>query len=92
MFDVVSTVSTICFVIVWIMIMFAHIVYRKKNKDNLGKFRMPGYPLTSWLTIVFYFAILVLLFFIPTTQLALIISILFVLILAISYSFISKNK
>ena len=91
-FDVVSTVSTICFVIVWIMIMFAHIVYRKKNKDNLGKFRMPGYPLTSWLTIVFYFAILVLLFFIPTTQLALIISILFVLILAISYSFISKNK
>ena len=53
---------------------------------------MPGYPLTSWLTIVFYFAILVLLFFIPTTQLALIISILFVLILAISYSFISKNK
>lgn len=47
-FDVVSTVSTICFGIVWIMIMFAHIVYRKKNKNNLGKFRMPGYPLTSW--------------------------------------------
>lgn len=89
-FDVVSTVSTICFVIVWIMIMWAHIVYRRKNKANLGKFRMPGYPLTSWVTIIFYLAILVLLLFIPATQLALIISILFVAILAISYSFVRK--
>lgn len=31
-FAVVSTVSTICFVIVWIMIMFTHIVYRRHNK------------------------------------------------------------
>lgn len=46
-FDVVSTVSTICFVIVWIMIMAAHVVYRRQNKDNLGEFRMPGYPLTN---------------------------------------------
>lgn len=89
-FDVVSTVSTICFVIVWIMIMWAHVVYRKKNKTNLGKFRMPGYPLTSWITIIFYLAILVLLLFIPATQLALIISILFVAILAISYNFVRK--
>lgn len=40
-FDVVSTVSTICFVIIWIMIMAAHVVYRRQNKDNLGEFRMP---------------------------------------------------
>ncbi len=90
-FDVVSTVSTICFVIVWIMIMAAHIVYRKKNKQNLGDFRMPGYPVTSWLTIAFYIGILILLFFIDSTQLALIISILFVIFLAISYSFVQKK-
>lgn len=52
-FSVVSTVSTICFVIVWIMIMAAHIVYRKQNKQNLGSFKMPGYPVTSWLTLAF---------------------------------------
>lgn len=91
-FDVVSTVSTICFVIVWIMIMAAHVVYRRQNKDNLGEFRMPGYPLTSWLTIAFYVAILILLFFIESTKLALIISIIFIVILAISYSFIKKNE
>ena len=90
-FAVVSTVSTICFVIVWIMIMFTHIVYRRHNKNNLGEFRMPGYPLTSWLTIVFYIAILILLFFIESTKLALIISIVFVLILTVSYNFVSKN-
>lgn len=91
-FYVVSTVSTICFVIVWIMIMAAHVVYRRQNKDNLGEFRMPGYPLTSWLTIAFYVAILILLFFIESTKLALIISIIFIVILAISYSFIKKNE
>ena len=90
-FAVVSTVSTICFVIVWIMIMFTHIVYRRHNTNNLGEFRMPGYPLTSWLTIVFYIAILILLFFIESTKLALIISIVFVLILTVSYNFVSKN-
>ena len=90
-FAVNSTVSTICFVIVWIMIMFTHIVYRRHNKNNLGEFRMPGYPLTSWLTIVFYIAILILLFFIESTKLALIISIVFVLILTVSYNFVSKN-
>lgn len=90
-FSVVSTVSTICFVIVWIMIMAAHIVYRKQNKDNLGAFKMPGYPVTSWLTLAFYVGILILLFFIKSTQLALIISILFAAFLAISYSFVRKN-
>lgn len=90
-FSVVSTVSTICFVIVWIMIMAAHIVYRKQNKDNLGAFKMPGYPVTSWLTLAFYVGILILLFFIKSTQLALIISILFAIFLAISYSLVRKN-
>ncbi|KRL81423.1 amino acid permease [Lactobacillus ultunensis] len=91
-FDVVSTVSTICFVIVWLFIMFAHVVYRSKNKDNLGEFKMPGYPLTSWLTIAFYVAVLILLFFVKATQLALIISIIFVAILAISYNFVHKRE
>ena len=90
-FSVVSTVSTICFVIVWIMIMAAHIVYRKQNKQNLGSFKIPGYPVTSWLTLAFYIGILILLFFIKSTQLALIISILFAIFLAISYSFVRKN-
>ena len=91
-FDIVSTVSTINFVVVWIIIMWAHIKYRQKNKDNLGSFRMPGYPLTSWITIVFNFAVLVILFFIPSTRLPLILSAVFIAILWGIYGFVEKHK
>ena len=91
-FDIVSTVSTINFVVVWIIIMWAHIKYLQKNKDNLGSFRMPGYPITSWITIVFYFAVLVILFFIPSTRLPLILSAVFIAILWGIYGFVEKYK
>ena len=91
-FDVVSTVSTICFIIVWMIIMWTHIKYRQANKGNLGSFRMPGYPFTSWLTLVFYFVVLVILFCIESTRLPLIISIIFVIILWAVYGLVEKQK
>lgn len=91
-FDIVSTVSTINFIVVWLVIMWAHIKYRKENKGKLGEFRMPGFPLTSWLTIAFYLVVLMILFFIPATRLPLIISILFVVGLALIYNLVAKTK
>ncbi len=43
-FDIVSTVSTINFLVVWLIIMWAHIKYRQANKKKLGAFKMPGFP------------------------------------------------
>lgn len=91
-FEIVSTVSTINFIFVWLIIMWAHLKYRKENKANLGEFRMPGFPFTSYLTIIFYLAILVLLFFIPSTRLPLIISLIFVLLLYFGYSLLKKKE
>ena len=91
-FDIVSTVSTINFVVVWLIIMWAHIKYRKANKANLGEFKMPGFPFTSWLTIIFYLAVLVILFFIPTTRLPLILSGFFIIVLSLIYGLLVKNK
>lgn len=91
-FDIVSIVSTICFIIVWMIIMWAHIKYRQANKSNLGKFQMPGYPLTSWITLIFYFGILIILFFIDSTRLPLIISIAFVIALYVIYGLVQKRK
>lgn len=91
-FDIVSTVSTICFIIVWMIIMWAHIKYRQANKNNLGKFRMPGYPFTSWLTLIFYFGILIILFFIDSTRIPLIISLVFVFALYLSYGLVKNKK
>lgn len=91
-FDIVSTVSTINFVVVWLIIMWAHIKYRQVNKNNLGEFKMPGFPVTSWLTIIFYLAILIILFLIPSTKLPLILSIIFIAILSLVYGMLAKNK
>lgn len=91
-FDIISTVSTICFVIVWLFIMAAHLRYRQQNKNNLGEFRMPAYPLTSWITIIFYLFVLVILFYIKSTRLPLIISLVFLLALYLIYSLFIKTR
>ena len=91
-FEVVSTVSTINFIIVWLMIMWAHMVYRKHNKDKLQEFQMPGYPITDYITVIFYLFILGILLFIPATRMALIISLIFIFCLYLLYGFIEKQK
>ena len=91
-FEIVSTVSTINFVFVWLIIMWAHLKYRRENKTDLGEFRMPGFPFTSYLTIIFYLAVLVLLFFIPSTRLPMIISLIFVLVLYFGYGLLKKEE
>ena len=91
-FDIISSVSTINFIMVWIIIMWTHLKYRAENKENLGKFRMPGFPITSWITIIFYLVILVILALIPATRLPLIISIIFILALALSYTLLERRK
>lgn len=91
-FDIISSVSTINFIMVWIIIMWTHLKYRAENEGQLGKFRMPGFPITSWITIIFYLVILVILALIPATRLPLIISIIFILVLALSYTLLERRK
>lgn len=90
-FDVVSTVSTINFIMVWLIIMWCHIKYRRAHKNQKTFFAMPGYPLTSWITIIFYLAILVILLVLPSTRLAMIISLAFLICLALIYRFLRKD-
>ena len=91
-FDIISTVSTISFIMVWLIIMWCHLKYRKENKNKLGQFQMPGAPLTDWLTIIFYLAILVILFVIPETRIPMIIALIFIACLWIGYGFFTKNN
>lgn len=90
-FDLVSTVSTINFIMVWLIIMWCHLKYRKENKDNLGQFQLPGAPFTDWLTIIFYLAILGILFMIPATRIPLVLSLIFIICLAIIFNFVKKS-
>jgi AAT family amino acid transporter len=91
-FDIISSVSTINFIMVWIIIMWTHLKYRAENKGKLGSFRMPGFPITSWVTIIFYLVILIILALIPATRLPLLISIIFILALSLSYTFLERKN
>ncbi|WP_278930301.1 amino acid permease [Limosilactobacillus oris] len=91
-FDVIAGVSTITFVFTWLIILFAHIKFRQAHPAGITSFKMPGYPLTSWLTIIFFFSVLVILLFIDTTRIPLIISAVIFVLLAIGFNYTPKGK
>lgn len=91
-FEILSGVSTIDFIIIWIFILACHMKYRKVHPKGYSKFNMPLYPLMDWLTMIFFVAVLIILFFVPSTRIALIVSIIFFLALVVGYSFYRRRK
>ena len=91
-FDMIASISTITFIFTWLIILWAHIKYRQQHPEGVSFFKMPGFPLTSWLTIVFFCAVLVILLFIDSTRLPLIITVAIFALLAVSYGFLTKKK
>lgn len=90
-FDAIASISTITFIFTWIIIMFAHIRYRKEHPKGVDYFKMPGFPITSWITIIFYIAILIILMFIDSTRIPLIITAVIFAFLAFGYGFLKKK-
>lgn len=88
-FNIISSVSTINFLFIWIIILWCHILYRKKNPAGVKIFTMPGYPLTSWLTLLFFVGVLVVLLIEPSTRLSLILFLVFFALLFWQYKLIT---
>lgn len=88
-FNIISSVSTINFLFIWIIILWCHILYRKKNTAGVKIFTMPGYPVTSWLTLLFFVGVLVVLLIEPSTRLSLILFLVFFAILFWQYKLIT---
>lgn len=91
-FNIVSGVSTINFIFVWLIILWCHIQYRRQNPQGLSSFKMPGYPVTSWLTLIFFCAVLVILFFDASTRTSLLISIVWFIALFIGYRLLQRSR
>lgn len=91
-FEVIAGVSTITFIFTWLIIMFAHIKFRQAHPEGIKQFKMPGYPVTSWLTIIFFFGVLVVLLFIDATRIPLIISVIIFALLAWGFNYTAKGK
>lgn len=73
-FSLVSSVSTINFVVVWVVLIIVHIKYRRAHPKGSKTFKMPGYPLTDYLTLAFFVFILGFLLVNSSTRVAMVIS------------------
>lgn len=70
-FTLVTSLSTICFIFIWFMIVYAHFVYRKKEQPKAPKFAMPLFPYTSYLIFAFMIFLVGILFLQADTRQAL---------------------
>ena len=91
-FELISSISTTSFVLVWLILVFCHLKFRQANPAGSPTFKMPGYPWTDHLTILFFGGFLLFLLFDHTTRLPLIFALLALVCLFASYSLIFKKR
>ena len=92
-FTLATTLSTILFICVWILIMWSYINYRK-NRPELhaqSTFKLPGGVVTCWVVIIFFLVTIYFLALDETTFEALKVSPIWFVILAIGYIFYKKK-
>ncbi|MFC6323906.1 amino acid permease [Companilactobacillus baiquanensis] len=84
-FGIIATVSTINFIIVWMILIWCHLLYRKKNPQGTKSYLMPLYPYSNYLSLLFFGAVLVLLIILKSTRLAMIVTIAFWIVMLAIY-------
>lgn len=72
-FVLITSISTICFMFVWIMTIICHIKYRKTRPELAAKskFKMPFAPLSDYIVLIFFAFIVVVLALANDTRIAL---------------------
>ncbi|MEO4052565.1 amino acid permease [Solibacillus sp. CAU 1738] len=85
-FSIVTTISAICFIWVWSIILISHIIYKRK-RPKLHKssiFKAPFTPFINYVVLAFFLFLLIVMFFTPSTRQALLLTpIWFIILLAI---------
>jgi len=92
-FSIVTTISAICFIWVWSIILISHIRYMKKRPDlhNHSIFRAPFTPFINYVVLAFFAVILVIMYFSEATQMALLLTPAWFILLFILYGIHRKN-
>lgn len=91
-FELISSVSTISFVLVWLILVYCHLKYRKTDPVGSQIFKMPGYPWTDYLTLLFFGGFLIFLLFDKTTRIPLLFALLVSVALFLSYKPLYTQK
>ncbi|MGV3464280.1 MAG: amino acid permease [Heyndrickxia sp.] len=86
-FTLVTSISTICFIWVWGVIIVSHLRYRKLMPENAKRnpFKMPLAPFSNWIVLAFFVFVLVLLGFAADTRVALFVTPVWFILLFIGY-------
>src|SRR6185312_10333982 len=85
-FTLVTSISTVCFIFIWGIIVISHLKYRKTRPDlaKVNKFKMPLYPFSNYLILAFLAFVLVVLGLAEDTRVALFVTpVWFILLIAI---------
>ncbi len=62
-FVLITSISTFCFIFIWGIMVICHLKYRRTNPElaSKSKFKMPFYPITSYIVLAFIAFVLVVL-------------------------------
>ncbi|NWN93179.1 MAG: amino acid permease [Bacillus sp. (in: Bacteria)] len=93
-FTLVTSISSICFVWVWGVIMVAHLRFRKNMPEEAGKisFKLPFAPVINWIVLLFFVFVLVVLGIAKDTRVALFVTPVWFILLVIAYGLTQKKK
>ncbi|ONG41939.1 amino acid transporter [Alkanindiges hydrocarboniclasticus] len=93
-FTLVTTLSTILFICVWIIVLLSYIKYRKTRPQlhEASKFKMPGGIAMCYTVIAFFIFTVFILILEPDTRQSLIVSPIWLIILAIGYLVMKRKQ
>lgn len=93
-FTLATTLSTILFICVWLMIIWSYMIYYKTRPELHAKsvFKLPGGLVTCWIVIIFFVAMIGVLALEEDTRRALMVSPIWFVLLVIGYLGFYKQK
>ncbi|KQL51299.1 D-alanine/D-serine/glycine permease [Heyndrickxia shackletonii] len=93
-FGIVTTISAICFIWVWGVILVCHLRYKKKRSELQAKsnFKAPLTPFINYVVLILFAIILIIMLFAEATRSALLLTPLWFILLFIWYSYRRKKK
>ena len=86
-FSVVTTISAICFIWVWSIILISHIIYKRKNRalHEASIFKAPLTPFINYIILGFFAFLLIIMLFSEATRTALLLTPVWFFILLVLY-------
>ena len=86
-FVLITSISTFCFIFIWAMMVLCHLKYRRTKPEEAAKnpFRMPLYPIINYIILAFFAFVLVVLALNAETRVALFVTPVWFLMLAVLY-------